>query len=304
MDFSLIPVELLFVLTVLANVAFSSFQAVYVKKRLQHNSDYYLLNVGSSLFCMLALMLLSGFQLQCSAYTLLLGVLFGVATMIASVSRSKALKVGPWSYTTVIICASTVFTAISGWLFWQESLSIWKILGIILMFFCCCFAIDRQETEKKKFNLSWLIFCLIAMVCVTLIGIMQKIHQTSKYQGELMPFLVVAFLVSALGSLAMYFIYRCREEKIAPTEKKKMDFWRLFLFVSAVYGLATAGNNAINLYLSGVVDAAIMFPIVNGIPLVLNVALSFVLFKEKLTKKQWIGFILGFASVVCLSLGI
>ena len=36
----------------------------------------------------------------------------------------------------------------------------------------------------------------------------------------------------------------------------------------------------------------------------LMMALSFLLFKEKLTKKQWLGFILGFASVVCLSLGI
>ena len=222
--------------------------------------------------------------------------------MIASISRNMALKIGPWSYTTVIICASTVFTSISGWLFWKETLNFWKILGILLMFLCCCFAIDNKEKTKKDFNALWLVFCLIAMGFTTLIGIMQKIHQTSRYNEELMSFLIVAFAVSAIGSLLIYFIYQTKEEKKFQKETKRGDFWGLFFLVSAVSGVAIAANNAINLYLSGAVDAAIMFPIVNGIPLVLNVALSFVLFKEKLTQKQWIGFVFGLASVICLCL--
>jgi len=47
-------------------------------------------------------------------------------------------------------------------------------------------------------------------------------------------------------------------------------------------------------------DSAVFFPIVNGGGLVLTTFAAVLLFKEKLSKKQWIGVVLGIASVVFL----
>ena len=55
-----------------------------------------------------------------------------------------------------------------------------------------------------------------------------------------------------------------------------------------------------NLYLSGVMDSAVFFPIVNGGGFVLATIAAVLLFKEKLSTKQWIGVVLGIASVVFL----
>ena len=65
-------------------------------------------------------------------------------------------------------------------------------------------------------------------------------------------------------------------------------------------GVCVAVNNKLNLYLSGVMDSAVFFPIVNGGGLVLATLAAVLLFREKLSKKQWIGVAFGIASVVFL----
>ena len=65
-------------------------------------------------------------------------------------------------------------------------------------------------------------------------------------------------------------------------------------------GVCVALNNKYNLYLSGVMDSAVFFPIVNGGGLLLATLAAVLLFRERLSKKQWIGVFFGIASVVFL----
>ena len=65
-------------------------------------------------------------------------------------------------------------------------------------------------------------------------------------------------------------------------------------------GVFSAINNKFNLYLSGVIDSAVFFPIVNGGGLILTTISAFILFKERCTKKQWGGLFFGILSVVFL----
>ena len=70
-----------------------------------------------------------------------------------------------------------------------------------------------------------------------------------------------------------------------------------------VSGACVAVNNKLNLYLSGVIDSAIFFPVVNGGGLVLTTLAALVFFRERLTKVQWIGVGIGIVSVVFLCIG-
>lgn len=67
-------------------------------------------------------------------------------------------------------------------------------------------------------------------------------------------------------------------------------------------GVGVALNNQINLYLSGVVDSAVFFPIVNGGGLILITAAWVVLFRKRLAVRQWIGLGLGIAATMLLCL--
>ena len=67
-------------------------------------------------------------------------------------------------------------------------------------------------------------------------------------------------------------------------------------------GVAVALNNIINLYLAGAMDSAVFFPLVNGVGLVLGIVAGLIVFREKLTLRQWIGIVCGVAATLLLCL--
>ena len=113
-----------------------------------------------------------------------------------------------------------------------------------------------------------------------------------------MPRLSAAVLCAFFAALM-----KRRESRFADEKEKgkngKRQVW-LLLGIMIASGACVAVNNKFNLYLSGVMDSAVFFPIVNGGGLVLTTLAAVLLFKEKLSTKQWIGVVLGIASVVFL----
>ena len=126
---------------------------------------------------------------------------------------------------------------------------------------------------------------------------MQKVHQSSAHRDELNAFLIIAFLSSALFCTVFAVLLQKREARTA-REKGRIT-WRL-LAIMLASGVCVAANNKYNLYLSGVMDSAVFFPIINGGGLILTTLAAVVMFGERLSKKQWIGIALGIASVIFL----
>lgn len=89
-------------------------------------------------------------------------------TIVQSLANLGALAIGPWSYTAVINSFSTVITAFSGYLFWDESISKTKIIGIVLMVICLSLA-TAKDKDKKRASLKWLLFALVAsLACASI----------------------------------------------------------------------------------------------------------------------------------------
>ncbi len=235
-----------------------------------------------------------------SVFTVVLGVVFGTVTALQGIANIAALQVGPMSYTSVIISFSSLISALSGVMFFGEHLGWAQIVGIVLMLASFVLA-AKNDAEEKKANLKWLFLCLITFAATGSIGVMQKVHQSSAYREELNAFLIIAFVASAI--LCTIFAVLLKRFESQPADEKnhanKKYLW-ILLGMMIASGVCVAVNNKFNLYLSGVMDSAVFFPIVNGGGLVLTTLAAVLLFKEKLTKKQWIGVIVGIASVVFL----
>ena len=132
--------------------------------------------------------------------------------------------------------------------------------------------------------------------------LMQKIHQTSSHKNELNAFLVLSFDVSFIFSAVMTFM-ALRKEKSPLLERRedgRVNF--AFIIIMIVSGICVAANHKLNLSLSGIMPSAVFFPIVNGGNLVLTTLSALVIFRERLTRRQWIGVILGVLSVLFLCL--
>lgn len=236
-----------------------------------------------------------------STLTLFLGVLFGIIVLFQGLFMLKALQTGPMSLTTVIVSFSTVITALSGVAFWGEKIKVLQIIGIVLMLASFYFSIRKEEQEKKA-SFKWLLLCILALICYGAIGLMQKIHQNTEYKGEINAFLFTAFTVGGSLSLILALVskFKSGQSMLLRKENGKVSWVMLGCVVLA--GVLTAANNKFNLYLSGVMDSAVFFPLVNGGNLILVTLSALVFFRERLTVKQWISVGLGIASVLCLCL--
>ena len=235
-------------------------------------------------------------SLRASAFTLLLGIVFGMTTAIQSVFNYKAIEIGPFSYTTVLGSLSMIIPALSGAVLWNETISWLQIVGIALMIVCFVLSAEFRG-EQKKATLRWLFYFMVAFLCTGAIGVMQKWHQNTEYKDELDAFLVIAFAFSFVFSTAAALIGR-KKEKVPQDGKKLTSPLPIFLMIVAGVGIADC--NKLNLYLSGAMDSAVFFPVFNVSVLILITLIAVVFFKEKLTVKQWIGLAVGACAVVLL----
>ena len=235
----------------------------------------------------------------CSWYSLIMGVIFGVVGTLQLLTFMYAIAIGPFSYSSVIASMSTLIPALAGAMFWNEKINIFQAIGIVLMVVCIIFSTNKpKDNTERKIGTKWLVIILSSTVLGGFIGILQKMHQTSVHKEESSLFLVSSFLISAAIAAVMLFICRNKREgdNVTPAAKTA---WRWLIPV--ISGLSFTFPHIINLYLSGVMDAAIMFPVVNIGPLVLTTLAAAVIFKEKLSVRQWIGICIGIVSTLFVS---
>ena len=289
------------ILSLAAALGGSIAKKYYTDKGPARLSGGFVFNAVGCLSAAVILLCWGGFGAS-SVFTIVLGVVFGAVTALQGITNIAALQVGPMSYTSVIISFSTLISSLSGVMFFDESLGWAQIVGMVLMLASFVLA-AKSDVDEKKANLKWLFLCLIAFVATGGIGVMQKAHQSSEYRDELNAFLIIAFVSSALLCAIFAALMKRRESRFADEKREekngKRQVW-LLLGIMIASGACVAVNNKFNLYLSGVMDSAVFFPIVNGGGLVLTTLAAVLLFKEKLSTKQWIGVVLGIASVVFL----
>ena len=235
-----------------------------------------------------------------SSFSLWLSLLFGAVTALQGIAMLVAMRLGPVSYTMLFSSFSTVITALSGVLFFHESITLLKGIGILLMLVSFAFSVEREK-EKRGAGLIWLILCISVFLSTGAIGIMQKVHQTSAYRAELDIFLVLAFAVTAaVAMLASVLFSRFGKEKERISPKSDRKGMLLLLAFTAAGGICVAVNNKLNLFLSGVLESSVFFPIANGGAVVLSTLAAYFFFGERLSLRRKIGLGIGILSVVLL----
>ncbi|MBR2335401.1 MAG: DMT family transporter [Clostridia bacterium] len=289
------------VLTLIAGLAFNLNRKYFTVRSRKGLAGRAVFSAICAMVAAVVLLVWGGFG-HASTFTLLLGILFGTVTAIQSIANISAVSCGPMSYTTIITSFSVLISALSGMLFFgEDKLEIIQIIGVVLMLTSIALS-AKGKGEDEKVNFKWLILAFTAFLLTGAIGIMQKIHQTSEYKSEINAFLIIAFVVSALISTAFALIKLKKTQNadtLAYNAEEKKTKYILFAIV-IVGGICTAANNKFNLFLSGALPTAIFFPVYNVGILILTTLSAIVIFKERLSLKQWIGVVIGIISVICI----
>ena len=146
----------------------------FCKKEIKSDADLHVFNAFSSVLSAVTLAiiaLISGSLGMPSLYTLLLGIVFGIATALCAILHMKALESGPLSYTNVICSCAMVIPALSGLFFFGETVTWGQYAGIALMIISFVCAVDASN-EKLGTSLKWFFLCMGSFLCSGAVGVM------------------------------------------------------------------------------------------------------------------------------------
>lgn len=156
---------------------------------------------------------------------------------------------------------------------------------------CLSLFLLNAKKEKTKVNVKWVIFLVMAFVGNGMCSTIQKFQQLNSaglYKNE---FMIIALAISALTMFVVSFF----------AEKSKSDL-KLLVKYSVPNGLFNGAVNFLILVLTGLIPNAILFPSVSAGGIALSCIMAILIYKEKLSLQQKIGYIIGTVSVILLNL--
>ena len=120
---------------------------------------------------------------------------------------------------------------------------------------------------------------------------MQQVRFDGAYKNE---FMITSLLIVTLVSLVMFLIRERHEAK---------SYFRYGILPSAISGVL---NGMVNLFVmlltSRNMPMSLMFPLISSGGIIITYLVSRLYYKEKLTKLQFVGFVMGIASVIFLNI--
>lgn len=271
----------------------SGFQNRFCKSRLKGFADVLVFNLLACLGAVAVLLMLSRGVRAPSLYTVLLGIAFGAVTGISQVGTIAALSQGPMSFTVLINSCSLLLPTFSGALFWGEPVGALQYAGVGALVLSLVLVLNPQK--DKQITSKWIVFSTISFLGNGVVGIMQKIHQTSAYKAELNEFLIIAFTTSALIMLTVLAVNirkGRRPQAYLPLNPRP-------ILLAMTSGMCSGVLNNVNLYLSGVLPTVVFFPLFNGGVILLSALSARFIFREKMAARQAAGLVLATLSL-CL----
>jgi len=202
-----------------------------------------------------------------------------------------ALKVGSFVATKLLASFSGVITIVYGIAILHEDVSAFTYIGIVL-FFVSMFMINYKKydsTEEKGFSVKWFVLVVLTVITNGMIGVItreQQLFFNSAYDNE---FMILSFGGAFLFLLCFSLI----------TERRSFAYiLKHGLPYGVAGGLLNGGKNLLNLVLYNFIPIAIVTPLRTGLGFILSFILSVFLYKEKFTKLQFAGVMLGTVSVL------
>jgi len=224
--------------------------------------------------------------------TLLFLVLSGIATGASWLCYFKALQLGDVNKVVPIDKSSTILTILLAFIFLNESITIFKAIGVVCIAIGTYLMIQKKEAaaEEQKPSKSWLIFALLSALFASLTAILGKIGISGVESN-----LGTAIRTAVVLIMAWVVVFATgKQNTIKSVPEKELGF-------ICLSGLATGASWLC--YYKALKDglASVVVPI-DKLSILVTIAFSYLVFKEKLSGKAAIGLVLIVAGTMAMIL--
>ena len=219
-------------------------------------------------------------------------ILFGISYAAATLFSVMAVAQGPLSLTTLIIAYSLMLPTFYGLIFLKDPITVGFIPGLALLVISLIL-INKKSTDSPPITVKWIKSVVLSFLGNGMCSVFQKAQQV-KFDGAYKNEFMILALIFVCIILGFFVILK---------ERKEIKFFaKAGTHLALFCGIANGITNLFVMILSGLIPVSLMFPLISAGGIIVTYVVSKVFFKENLTKAQFIGFILGIASVVFLSI--
>ncbi|ABS35636.1 EamA family transporter [Clostridium botulinum] len=218
------------------------------------------------------------FIYQISGQSLLFLILSGLATGASWLCYFKALQVGDVNKVTPIDKSSIVLTMILAFIFLDEKITWIKFIGMCAIGIGTYMMITKKEVEiKEASDNRWLFYAALSAVFASLTSILGKVG-ISGIESNLGT--ALRTIVVLIMAWVVVFVSK-KQGEIKNIDKKS---W-LFICLSGI----TTGSSWLCYYRALQIGPASIVVPIDKLSIVVSIAFSYFILKEKLTKKSFSG---------------
>ena len=208
--------------------------------------------------------------------TFLFLILSGISTGASWLCYFKALQLGNINKVTAVDKTSVVLTIILSLIFFKESVTVYKIIGMIILTIGTYLMVEKKKDTKQTSN-AWLLYALLSVVFASFTTILGKIG-ISHIESNL----GTAIRTSVVLIMSWIVVFVTHSEMNMKSIPKKE-----YLYI-ALSGLATGGSWLCFYHALQSGPASLITPI-DKLSILFTVLFSYLIFHEKLSKKALFG---------------
>lgn len=285
----------LFLTSIIITVLSSVFTKIFMNKNSEGVSVFSFNTVSCFVWLVVLIpsIVISGEPLF-SLSSLICGVIYGILLFLLLWCNYCSVEEGPFSITKFVTCPAFIVPTLYAVFFLGEGLTAKQIFGIILILVALGLCANPRYS-KEPLTRKWYLYAFGLFLANGLIGIFYKVTGKILDKSEYDAMLCVAAITAIIQFLGIFLAEKIRFKKISAFPQGK----KLILVFAA--GLCTCSFIKLNLYVSNLLPAAVIFPVSNCGIVILSTLAGFMLFKEKLSKMQIWGIIIGIASILAYS---
>ena len=290
-----------YILIVLAVVCFAvqfAFTKIYESKIKQTLSTGLVLVTLTSIVGFLLYLCIGGFTVEFSTYSFGMALAMAVIMLPYYIVSIKVLSLGSLAvYSMFMMLGGMLVPFLYGISFLSEEVTWGKIVGCIILTGSMILQACGQEQQTKNGKsdktenvrkAKFLILCVLIFIINGLTGVIAKAHQIHQEAINEISFTVLSCGLTAILSGVFLIIMFLKKDDLQKSKEIKTTLSYMPLIIMALIGAATYTGNFLHLKAASFVPASVQFPIVSGGVIVLSSLTSAIIFKERVSKREWI----------------
>lgn len=292
----------LFVAVALAAGAVKGFCGKKTSGFVRETSDAVFINIIRMLFCVAIGFAIISFQGNLSLIaidreTIVISLFSGIMTSFFVISWLISVRQSAYMMIDVFLMLGVTVTIICSFFAFGEPIRITQCIGIAVLIIAVGLMCSYNNSIKSRLTLRSFILLSVCGISNGLADFSQKAF-VKLTAGDSAVFNFYTYVFSAIFLIFFYFIIKGKNRSV---EKKSAILKKIMPYV-AVMSVCLFANSFFKTLAANYLTAAKLYPLNQGMSLVISSVMATALFKEKLTVKCIIGMILAFSALLLINL--